>query len=77
MRVLADTHVAMWAVSLPQRLPGRIVELLTDVKNEIFVSAATIWEIAIKSLLKRWDAPRSLPLTRIAPLKPRNSVSWT
>lgn len=57
MRLLVDTHVAIWLVTEPERIPGEIIALLADQANEVFVSTATIWEIAIKHPLKRADAP--------------------
>ena len=57
MRLLVDTHVAIWLVTEPERIPSEITELLSDGQNEVFVSAATVWEIAIKRPLKRADAP--------------------
>ena len=57
MRLLVDTHVAIWLVTEPERIPKAITDLLADSTNEVFVSAATIWEIAIKHPLRRADAP--------------------
>lgn len=57
MRLLVDTHVAIWLVTEPDLIPAGIIDLLADRANEAFVSAATIWEIAIKHPLKRADAP--------------------
>jgi len=53
LRLLLDTHTALWAVDTKGLLAPHIVEALTDVRNDVFVSAATIWEIAIKSALRR------------------------
>lgn len=49
MRLLLDTHVAIWSVSSSHRLPPAIVELLADAENDVLVSIVTIWEIAIKN----------------------------
>lgn len=48
MRVLLDTHVAIWAVTGDPRLPDTIVGLLSAVTTEIAVSAVSLAEIAIK-----------------------------
>jgi PIN domain nuclease of toxin-antitoxin system len=53
LRLLLDTHTALWAVDTQGLLPPHIVEALTDVRNTVFVSTVTIWEIAIKSALRR------------------------
>lgn len=57
MRILLDTHIALWAVSNPDRLSDKIRTLLEDAENEVHVSAASIWEIGIKFALDRRDAP--------------------
>jgi PIN domain nuclease of toxin-antitoxin system len=49
VRLLLDTHVAVWSVSSSQRLPARIVELLADPENAVFVSTVSLWEIALKN----------------------------
>lgn len=53
MRLLLDTHTVLWAVDEPSRLSPQAVLALEDPANELFVSAATIWEIAIKVGLKK------------------------
>lgn len=53
MNLLLDTHIALWAVSGHKRLPARARDLISDPDNKITVSAASVWEIAIKHALKR------------------------
>jgi PIN domain nuclease of toxin-antitoxin system len=48
MRILLDTHVFIWAVTDSRRLRAPVRTLLAEA-DEIRVSAASIWEIAIKS----------------------------
>ena len=48
MQVLIDTHVVVWLFNEPNRLSLRASEILASIDSEIFVSAATAWEIAIK-----------------------------
>lgn len=48
MKVLLDTHVLLWALGNPERLPSYIIDLICNERNEIYVSAASLWEIAIK-----------------------------
>lgn len=57
MRILLDTHVAIWAVSAPERIPEHLHVLLGEAYPDVFVSAAAVWEIAIKHPLGRPDAP--------------------
>ena len=62
MNLLLDTHVALWAVVDDERLPPRARELIGDAANDVFVSAATVWEIAIKHTLAR-SGPNDMPLS--------------
>jgi PIN domain nuclease of toxin-antitoxin system len=55
MRVLLDTHVLLWALITPKRLGKDARAALESPDNDILFSAASIWEIAIKSALKRSD----------------------
>lgn len=55
MSVLIDTHVLLWAASNSERLPHEARALLEDQANTVFFSAASLWEIAIKSAMKRAD----------------------
>lgn len=48
MRVLVDTHCWLWWLSEPDRLPPRASAVLAATENERFLSAASVWEIAIK-----------------------------
>jgi PIN domain nuclease of toxin-antitoxin system len=52
---LLDTHLLLWAAARSARLPREARELLEDDDNEVYFSAASIWEIAIKSSLRRKD----------------------
>ena len=49
MRLLLDTHVLLWALADPRRLPESARDAIEAGDNEILFSAASIWEIAIKS----------------------------
>src|SRR5262249_14015412 len=56
MRLLLDTHVLIWALSTPRSLPKATAAKIVDPANTIHVSAASIWEIAIKAALGKIDA---------------------
>src|SRR3546814_724684 len=49
MDLLLDTHVVIWWNDGGDRLSGPVRAILADPRNRIFVSAATPWEIAIKT----------------------------
>jgi PIN domain nuclease of toxin-antitoxin system len=53
VRFLLDTQLLLWAAANNERLPREARELLEDDDNEVYYSAASIWEIAIKSSLRR------------------------
>lgn len=59
MRLLLDTHVALWALTDDPRLSQRARALIADPANDVLVSAASVWEIAIKHALGRGDMPIS------------------
>lgn len=59
MRLLLDTHVALWALTDSRRLSAAARELILDAGNAIWFSAACIWEISIKHALARKDMPVS------------------
>ena len=51
IKILIDTHIAVWAVLNDPKLPGKAKELLLDMENKILYSTASIWEITIKHML--------------------------
>lgn len=59
MNLLLDTHVALWAITDSPRLLPKARAILESPRTTIWVSAATIWEIAIKHGLGRGDMPVS------------------
>jgi len=58
MRILLDTHIALWAVTGSRRLSRKSQQFILDA-DEVHVSAASLWEIAIKHALGRGDMPVS------------------
>ena len=61
MRLLLDTHLLLWAAANSKRLSREARELLEDAGNDVYYSAASIWEIAIKRSLRRKDFRIELP----------------
>jgi PIN domain nuclease of toxin-antitoxin system len=55
VKLLLDTHLLLWAANEPKRLPKAARVLIEDAENELLFSAASIWEITIKSSLGRED----------------------
>ena len=57
MRVLLDTHCWLWMTSAPERFSSAARALVEDTRNELFLSAASSWEIAIKYALGKLPLP--------------------
>lgn len=57
MRLLLDTHVFIWACVEPERLSVAERDAIADPRNDVFASAASAWEIAIKRALGRLSFP--------------------
>jgi PIN domain nuclease of toxin-antitoxin system len=55
VNLLLDTHTLVWWLVANRRLGRRAREAIVDPDNEVWISAATIWEIAIKTSLERLD----------------------
>jgi PIN domain nuclease of toxin-antitoxin system len=73
VKLLLDTHVWLWMVTAPERLAGPVRALLEDGSNELFLSTASGWEIAIKYSLGRLPLPEP-PATFIPPRLIRDAV---
>lgn len=59
MNLLLDTHVALWAITDSPKLTTKARELIASPKTNVWISSASIWEIAIKHSLGRADMPIS------------------
>ena len=59
MNLLLDTHNALWAITDSPKLPQSARELIQSPKAAVWISVASLWEIAIKHALGRGDMPVS------------------
>lgn len=50
MRLLLDTHLLVWWF-VDRRISQRATELIRDPANQLYASAASVWEVAIKAAL--------------------------
>lgn len=64
-RILLDTHLLLWAVSEPKKLPREARRSIDE--SDVFVSAASIWEVSIKAALGKLAADPSHLLAEIEP----------
>jgi len=55
VKLLLDTHLLLWATGQPGRLSPDVQSELESEQNELLFSAASVWEVAIKSSLGRED----------------------
>jgi PIN domain nuclease of toxin-antitoxin system len=58
MRILLDTHIALWAITGNSKLSGSAKALMLGA-NDVYVSAASVWEISIKHAIARAQMPIS------------------
>jgi len=56
-RLLLDTHVLLWWLSDSPKLSEKVLAAISDGNNDIFVSAASVWEISIKKAIGKLEAP--------------------
>ncbi|PAX49850.1 type II toxin-antitoxin system VapC family toxin [Brunnivagina elsteri] len=61
MNVLLDTHTLIWFSISPSRLSEKIINLLSDADNNLFLSIASVWEIQTKYQLGKLNLDLPLP----------------
>lgn len=65
MKLLLDTHAALWWLADDARLGTEAVRQLGDDSNRVLLSSAVVWEVAIKRSLGKLQAPPDLASTLI------------
>ena len=63
MKLLLDTHAALWWLAGDDRFGATAARHLVDPDNEVLLSAVVVWEVAIKRSLGKLDAPPDLRTT--------------
>lgn len=71
--LLLDTHVWLWTLTTPQRLPDNLRSRLCQESQEVVFSAASSWELTIKYALGKMDLPEP-PRTFIGPRLIRDGI---
>ncbi|MBU1718203.1 MAG: type II toxin-antitoxin system VapC family toxin [Bacteroidetes bacterium] len=61
MDLLLDTHALIWFLNGDENLSKKVREEIENPKNNKFVSVASIWELAIKISLNKFQYPKGLP----------------
>jgi PIN domain nuclease of toxin-antitoxin system len=73
VRILLDTHCWLWMVGRPDRLSPSSRSLVEDAENELLLSAASSWEIAIKHGIGKLRLPGD-PVTLVPEWMARSGV---
>ena len=58
MRILLDTHAMYWYIEGDPQLSTTARTLIQDASNDVLISPASYWEIAIKVSLEKWQLNR-------------------
>ena len=59
-KYLLDTHIFLWWISDADKLERKVFDIISDTSNKIYVSSASIWEIAIKEALGKLEVDADL-----------------
>ncbi len=59
MKYLLDSHILIWALFADEKLPHEAYAIINDPENEIYYSAASVWEIGIKHS----KSPEKMPIS--------------
>ena len=59
MKILLDTHIALWAMTDTAKFSEEVIHMLESGKNEVYYSIASVWEIAIKHKIR----PEQMPIS--------------
>jgi len=66
VRLLLDSHTALWALQEDERLGRRSTSMLVDPGHQVFFSAVTPWELNIKRASGKLDVPEAMGATLVA-----------
>jgi PIN domain nuclease of toxin-antitoxin system len=79
MRLLLDTNIFIWLNDSPQRIPERIMSIVSDPDNDLSLSLVSVWEMQVKIQLGKLQLQDSLPeiLTTNSPDRFMESKSHT
>ena len=77
LRILLDTHVALWWANDPAKLTGSARSLIADGANDVFLSAASVWEAAIKTAAGRLLTPTPIDEAASTAGLRELTINWT
>jgi PIN domain nuclease of toxin-antitoxin system len=61
MKYLLDTHIWLWSSMQPDRLSSRVAKTLADLRNELWLSPVSIWELTILCRKGRFRVHPDIP----------------
>jgi PIN domain nuclease of toxin-antitoxin system len=53
MKILLDTHTLLWTIGKTSELSEKVIQEIKNPDNEVLISAVSLWEIALKSSIKK------------------------
>jgi PIN domain nuclease of toxin-antitoxin system len=59
MRLLLDSHVVLWLLFQPDKVPPGTLSVLEDRRNELWISIASLWEMKLKSAAGKLPLPET------------------
>lgn len=62
MRYLLDTHTFIWSLDGDPRLKGKLLNIVKDNQNQIYLSVVSVWEIVIKVMQKKLKLDKELSI---------------
>jgi PIN domain nuclease of toxin-antitoxin system len=60
LKILFDTHCILWIYEAPEQINATTIPLITDSRNQLYCSAASLWEMAIKIQIGKLTLPKPL-----------------
>lgn len=60
MKYLLDTHIILWWLTNPDTIQKKAQKIIRDKSNVVYVSSASLWEMAIKKSIGRLTLPHNL-----------------
>lgn len=61
MKLLLDTHILLWLVYSPEKIPAHWLGILTNPNNQLYISHLSYWEIALKFSLGKLTLEGATP----------------
>lgn len=61
MNFLIDTHIFLWAIFEPEKIPKKIKASILNRESTVYISIITFWEISLKFTLSKIDLKGILP----------------